>query len=373
MKFEMDLEDFLFESELSLEDWQKSNADWDQLSLIANDFVAQLPALTSAAEQISSRIRTFSGVHSVRWRIKNVKHLLKKIIRKKLEEPVKDKWLNICVDNYLDVVTDLIGVRALHLFKDECDAIDSHIRKVWDLCEPVVIYVRKGDEPNVDIIKRGAEAAIHDAGYRSIHYIVQSQPEKNILKAEIQVRTIFQEGWSEIDHKVKYPDHSKNEQIKVFLDLFNVLAGSADEMGSFVKNLTLVLKETEEEKNLAIRDRENALKERDEAMADIADRLNELDALKAEDSKSQKIIKQMKEDMDRLKGSQSAAGIDILASLAGRALQAYDVGVTQRTIDAVSSVFGRTLSEIKAEKELMSAITVGNTLRQIRNSQEDKD
>ena len=317
MRFEVELGAFLDVSGISADDWAKSQADWVQLVEIANDFQAQLPALTSAAEQISSRIRTFEGVHSVRWRIKDVNHLIKKIIRKKMEEPVKDKWKNISVENYLEVVTDLIGVRALHLFKDGCINIDASIRDVWELCEPVIVYIRKGDEPIAELLDRGAQAEVHGAGYRSIHYIVQSQPEKKVLRAEIQVRTIFQEAWSEIDHKVKYPDHSKNEHIKVFLDLFNVLAGSADEMGSFVKNLTFVLNSNESEKNAAVEERKRAIHERDAALANIAARVNDLDALKRQDAKSQGIIRNLKADLDRLRASQIPSGIDWLTASAG--------------------------------------------------------
>ncbi|PWE46691.1 RelA/SpoT domain-containing protein [Pseudomonas prosekii] len=338
MGFEVELDRFLAGADISQDDWAKSGADWEQLCLIAKDFIQQLPALTSAAEQISSRIRTFPGVHSVRWRIKDVSHLIKKIIRKKLDEPVKDKWQTINVDNYLDVITDLIGVRALHLFKDECVGIHSAICDVWETCEPVIVYIRKGDVPIAAILEKGGKPEIHDAGYRSIHYIVQSQPEKKVLKAEIQVRTIFQEGWSEIDHKVKYPDHSKNEHIKVFLDLFNVLAGSADEMGSFVKNLTQVLKESDEEKNRAIQDRINAERARDEAMSDIEDRLDELDALRKSDKQSQELIRKMKKDIDKLKGSQPVTSSALWTALRSQTLMQSELNEMRRAADALASI-----------------------------------
>ena len=372
MKLEMELADFLKKSDLSIDEWEKSGADWSQLSEIANDFIEQLPALTSAAEQISSRLRTFNGVHSVRWRIKDVDHLLKKIIRKKLEDPVKDKWASVSIENYFEVVTDLVGVRALHLFKDECVDIDASIRKVWELCEDVLVYIRKGDQPIREILDRGGLSQEHNAGYRSIHYIVQSQPERRVLKAEIQVRTIFQEGWSEIDHKVKYPDHSDNQQITGFLNLFNVLAGSADEMGTFVKNLMLFLKDTEEEKNIAIRERESAVQERDEAMADIAERLNELDALKKQDGESQAIIKKLKVDMNRLKASQSLGGIDMLATF-GRGIPPL---VTSRRKDSsikTGTIAGELWNEKADMGELIDALSVGSALKSLRFSNKKRE
>lgn len=127
--FSMDLTIFLQKTGISEEEWKKSNADWDTLEKIALDFEKNKQALSSAAEHISSEIRTFPGVHSVRWRIKDTLHLLKKIVRKRLEKEPKEKWTSINDENYLNVVTDLIGVRALHLFKDECIAIDTSIRE----------------------------------------------------------------------------------------------------------------------------------------------------------------------------------------------------------------------------------------------------
>lgn len=55
---------------------------------------------------------------------------------------------------------------------------------------------------------------------------------------EIQVRTIFEEGWSEIDHNVRYPRLSSDPYLTDFLTMFNRLAGSADEMGTFIKALS---------------------------------------------------------------------------------------------------------------------------------------
>jgi hypothetical protein len=63
---------------------------------------------------------------------------------------------------------------------------------------------------------------------------------------ELQVRTIFEEAWSEIDHRVRYPRVSDEELLEQFLAIFSRLAGSADEMGTFIKQLSLHLTEQRE-------------------------------------------------------------------------------------------------------------------------------
>lgn len=209
---------------------------------------------------IANRIQAFGGVHSVRWRIKDTFAVLKKILRKNLEVKPKDKWQTITPENYRSVFSDLIGVRALHLLKEECIEVDKQIRDTWNV-DDTTIFKRHGDLEISEIIERGATEEIHSAGYRSIHYGISYQPEKEPILVEIQVRTIFQEGWSEIDHRVKYPDFSNNEILKYFLNVFNGLSGTADEMGSFVILLDNLIKQQsasliESELAISVRDAE---------------------------------------------------------------------------------------------------------------------
>lgn len=218
--------------------------------------------------------------------------------------------------------------------------------------EEAVIYIREGDATPQIMTDRGCRAAIHEAGYRSIHYIIESQPGKKKLSAEIQVRTIFQEGWSEIDHRVRYPDYSDNEHIGVFLDLFNGLAGSADEMGSFVKDLVRVFKAGEEEKDLAFRERQLAIQERDQAIVDMTAQLNELDELKKQDKKSAAIINKLKTDLDKIRHSQSTSTIDEFNSnrwthsKTGNSSSLRNIGLIGSTV--VKSSIGKTLMGLQA-------------------------
>ncbi len=130
-----------------------------------------------------------------------------------------------------------MGIRAIHLFKDECIAIDKQIKEHFNITEGPIANIRPGDS---DYLYRdnGIEIDTRDSGYRSIHYIVSDSSRKRETYSEIQVRTIFEEGWSEIDHQVRYPNFSDDETLKEFLGVFNRIAGAADEMGSFVRGLS---------------------------------------------------------------------------------------------------------------------------------------
>lgn len=236
MAFDMSFEEFLEKTNCSINQWESIGLDWQNFIAIAQDHDSRLHALALNAGSIANRLQVFKGVHSVRWRVKDTFGLLKKILRKNLGGTVKEKWAGVTVSNYKEVVTDLIGVRALHLLKEDCADIDSQIRQTWDVYD-VVMFKKEGEISSPVMIERGAIEDLHNFGYRSTHYSMAYTAEKTPTIVEIQVRTIFQEGWSEIDHKVRYPDFSNNHTLKYFLGLFNGLAGTADEMGSFVIKL----------------------------------------------------------------------------------------------------------------------------------------
>ncbi len=75
------------------------------------------------------------------------------------------------------------------------------------------------------------------SGYRSVHYLIEFFPTNQRVIAEIQVRTIFEEGYGEIDHQLRYCHKEIPEVLALNLLLFNRISGSADEMASFINLL----------------------------------------------------------------------------------------------------------------------------------------
>ena len=72
-----------------------------------------------------------------------------------------------------------------------------------------------------------------DGIYRSLHYIVKYKG----YYVEIQARTLFEEGWSEVDHDIVYPYFQDDEMLKDFSTLLNRLSGMADEMSSYFRRM----------------------------------------------------------------------------------------------------------------------------------------
>jgi putative GTP pyrophosphokinase len=88
-----------------------------ELSIFMNgvcDFIGQHPDLTKPGEEI---------VHSYKKRLQDRNHLAAKIKRKLGENKIINK------DNFFTELTDLAGVRILHLFQEQFGTIDLVIRK----------------------------------------------------------------------------------------------------------------------------------------------------------------------------------------------------------------------------------------------------
>jgi putative GTP pyrophosphokinase len=190
-----------------------------ELSIFMNgdcDFIGQHPDLNKPGEEV---------VHSCKKRLKDRHHLLAKIKRKVAE----DKIIN--QENFFSEFTDLAGVRILHLFQEQFRPIDSVIRKRieggdWCLAERPRAYT--WDPESVQFFRQfDLEVIEKSTSYTSVHYVVKPRPDSPV-SCEVQVRTLFEEIWGEVDHRMNYPTPSEKiackEQIRVLAKL--VGAGS---------------------------------------------------------------------------------------------------------------------------------------------------
>jgi hypothetical protein len=120
--------------------------------------------------------------------------------------------------------------------------------------------------------------------------------------AEIQVRTIFEEGWSEIDHRVRYPNFSDDELVSYFLAIFNRLSGSADEMGTFVQGLTRALSDFDS-------DLARAKKEKEDALSAMEKMLSELESLKKQDAETKARVGFLQREVEKLRRLSPASDV----------------------------------------------------------------
>jgi ppGpp synthetase/RelA/SpoT-type nucleotidyltranferase len=229
---------FLQEYRFTTEEFERSGLDWAVLCEIKAHHESRTDELRSAGRYFWERLQAIPCVHSVRIRVKHPDHLIAKLIRKKLDDPT----LAFTIDTYEELITDLIALRALHRFKDEWSEIHEFVISNWQRLEPIVAYVREGDEETDQFKQAGCDVKKHDHGYRSIHYLLKSQPANCLHRVELQVRTIFEEAWSEIDHVLRYPRQSFDPTLTAYLVTFNRLCGLGDEMGTYAKTLNTALR-----------------------------------------------------------------------------------------------------------------------------------
>ena len=156
------------------------------------------------------------AVHSYKRRMKDPEHLKEKIIRKDAS------GIEVTEDNLFEIITDLAGVRLLHLYQNQFGEIDGVIRQKvidgdWVLGERPKAYTWDPDnvkyfaEFDLDVQQKAT-------AYTSVHYLVRPRADSPIC-CEVQVRTLFEEIWGEVDHRINYPtpteDLACREQILV--------------------------------------------------------------------------------------------------------------------------------------------------------------
>ena len=172
-----------------------------------DDFFGSHPALRkSHAEKI----------HSTKRRLKDKSHLREKIDRKVGSGRI------ITPDNLFKNITDLAGVRLLLLFQADFSDIDGIIRaKInsgdWVLEERAKAYT--WDPESAEFFQKfDLDVVTKDTSYTSVHYVIRPRPDSPLC-CELQVRTLFEEIWGEVDHRINYPHPtdlvSCREQIRV--------------------------------------------------------------------------------------------------------------------------------------------------------------
>jgi putative GTP pyrophosphokinase len=231
----VELEEFLERHDLPRRDFDKTGLKVDDLDGIAKDHESKRYQLTQAANYISSMLQQVPDVHSIKYRLKTSDGLVAKIIRKKIESP--DRIVDI--GNYEIEITDLIGVRALHLFKGQWKPISDYAKNQGKEIEQPVAYHRAGDAEEILQAFRdsGLRTEVRAVGYRSVHHVISCAMGMKTHPVEIQIRTVFEEAWAEIDHIVRYPRKTDNPELSGYLKLFNSFAGTADDMGTYLMTL----------------------------------------------------------------------------------------------------------------------------------------
>lgn len=228
LKTEKERADFCKKFNISSEKFRASCLTWEELQRIEEHFETKRDGHQDTVKLYADALQNCSGVHSLSYRVKETGHLLEKIIRKNPEYLKEGDSLSL--KNYEQKITDLMGIRLLVLFKEDWLEIHERIMDIYRdaLWMPPFVYLREGDDTS---LYQGKVEIKKEKPYRSVHYVIRSQEGLGI---EIQVRTLYEEAWSEIDHKLRYPYNLTNEMLTNYINIMNRLTGMGDEMGTFI-------------------------------------------------------------------------------------------------------------------------------------------
>lgn len=161
-------------------------------------------------------------VHSIKSRIKEPEHLRQKLLRKLRESKQQRSRFHITPENLFVEIGDLAGIRILHLYTRQFSKINDALQEIFSNYKYRVIegpFARTWDVEYRGYFQNlGVEVQESETLYTSVHYLIESASSTR-MTCEIQVRTLMEEVWGEVDHSINYPTPITNiacgEQIKV--------------------------------------------------------------------------------------------------------------------------------------------------------------
>ncbi len=149
------------------------------------------PQYAQALEECQIRLRAELAAigldPTVKWRVKSFDSCFSKLVRRVREAGPMQQFMEL---------TDLLGIRLVCPFLEDIGRIERELRERYDVLE---------------VERKGSKYAFHEFGYDSTHYLVRVPREISEscglaadLTCELQLRTILQDAWAEVEHELIY-------------------------------------------------------------------------------------------------------------------------------------------------------------------------
>ena len=152
-----------------------------------------LKKILTAIEGKLKGVVKLSSMPTYKSRVKSFDSYYKKILRQKPEEAIANV--------HLTQLTDMIGIRIICAFLEDLSEVEKQLVKNFDVRE---------------IERKGADQNFREFGYESVHVLIavpeDCYPKEDRDKyplspdtvCEIQIRTILQDAWAEVEHELVY-------------------------------------------------------------------------------------------------------------------------------------------------------------------------
>jgi putative GTP pyrophosphokinase len=154
--------------------------------LFEKKYTERLPHLTAELETLERNLRNLleeSGVRgTVKGRIKSFDSYYAKLLRRlaEAESPVPGDYAGE------ELIRDLVGVRVITPFLESVKLIEGAVRGRFRV---------------VEVERKGEDQSFREFGYQSTHLHIELP---SGLVCELQIRTILQDAWAEVEHELIY-------------------------------------------------------------------------------------------------------------------------------------------------------------------------
>jgi putative GTP pyrophosphokinase len=137
--------------------------------------------------RVESALEELSPKPTVKGRVKSFSSFFKKLVR------LMQKAQN---DKQPVPINDLIGIRVVCPFIEDTAAAEDSLKQVFDVTE---------------VERKGSNYTFKEFGYESTHLLlripvdmIERFGDPGFALAEIQIRTILQDAWAEVEHELVY-------------------------------------------------------------------------------------------------------------------------------------------------------------------------
>ena len=214
--------------------------------------------LTELKNELNDLFNDFSYVYSVTARVKEINSLIQKIILRRdkyyANTVIGEKYRNLSKDTYRLVITDLLGVRVTVRNTEEFRIFDNYLKQIFPLrateyeygkiypheekpiiAEYPVFKHPKYESDKVEDLKDIFYLEPQKSGYRSVHYTLS----KNEVYIELQLRTIIDDGYSEINHEFVYKNenHPYYKVLNRLSDVLRMLSSASNDLSSLISKI----------------------------------------------------------------------------------------------------------------------------------------
>lgn len=198
----------------------------------AYQFQEAMMMYTCAIREVKTKLEVLNDDLSVRNQrnpIEMIKSRVKK--PKSIVEKLKRRGLDITLDNMINQLDDVAGIRVICSFLDDIYEVADML-----ICQDDVTVIAIKD-----YIKKPKQN-----GYRSYHMIIEVpvffSDRKKPMRVEVQIRTIAMDFWASLDHQLKY-----KKEISNALEISQELKKCAEEIANTDQTMLRIRRRIEEE------------------------------------------------------------------------------------------------------------------------------